>query len=424
MHSKRYWMASICFLSVFALFAARAEAGAEVIYQWNRIAQQHIVGQPFSQTRQYAMVHVAMADTVVAIERRYRPFRVDAWAPAGASSEAAAAQAAHDVLVFLVPSAAAALAGELDATLASIPPGRRASGVQVGKTVAAEVIAWRETDGFAAANPQPPDFLVSTLPGIWVETASGPATFSKLGDVEPFGTLSATQFLPVPAPQLESGRYAVDFNEVKEKGRAVGSTRLPEETRSAQLWASAPGAFANVTNPFRLWQSVALDVAETSSLSLLDAARLFALLTVSVHDSLQTSQTSKFVYRFWRAETAIARADIDANPDTIAELGWVPLLVTPPYPGHAGNMACIGAGAARMLANVFGTDAKSFTATWLTATGAVVHSQLYHSFWALAVDAANSRIWGGIHFRFESEASQTSCTNVADYLFATRMQPL
>ena len=49
-------------------------------------------------------------------------------------------------------------------------------------------------------------------------TASGPAQFSKLGDVEPFGVLSSTQFLPDPPPQLESAEYAADFNEVKNEG--------------------------------------------------------------------------------------------------------------------------------------------------------------------------------------------------------------
>jgi hypothetical protein len=409
-------------LLAVAFFTARADANGEIIIDWNQRAQQVIGGPPFSQTRQYAMVHVAMADAVVAIERGYEPFRVVTSAPSGASSEAAAAQAAHDVLVFLTgPNSA--LDAALAQQLASIPPGRRSTGIQVGKTVATQVIAWRQGDGFANANPQPPPFLPSALPGIWQQTASGPAQFSKFGDAEPFGVRSPTEFLPIPQPQLESAEYAADYNEVKEKGTATGSTRLPEETRSAQVWASA-GTFANVTTPFRMWSNVAAEVAEAESLSLVQTARLFALLTTSIHDSLQTSQTSKFVYRLWRPETAIAHADIDDNPGTTAQPGWVPLLVTPPYPSHSSNMACIGAGAARMLANVFGTDTKSFTATWYSASSTVVHSQPYNSFWALAVDEGNSRVWGGIHFRFEITASQTSCSDVADYMFENRMQPL
>lgn len=410
-------------VAVLLSFSIPVHADAEVILEWNRLAQQHIAGPPFSQTRQYAMVHVAMADAVVAIQRQYEPFQVRIRAPVGASAEAAAAQAAHDVLVFLIPGAAAVLDAALVQSLQGIPPGRRWTGSEVGARVAAEVIAWRQHDGFASANPQPPPYLASELPGVWRQTASGPAQFSRLGDVVPFGLLTPTQFLPVPPPQLESSRYAEDFNEVREKGPASGSTRLPEETRTAQLWASAPGPFANVTTPFRIWSSVARDIARSDGLSLVDTARLFALLTTSIHDSLQTSQTSKFVYRLWRPETAIAHADIDDNPGTTAVAGWTPLLTSPPYPGHAGNMSCIAFGAARMLGNVFGTDAKSFTATWYSAAATVVHAEAYNSFWALAMNSADSRVWGGIHFRFESEASEGSCPRVADYIFATRMRP-
>jgi hypothetical protein len=401
---------------------ARAETGAQVIIDWDQLAQQHIFGQPFSQVRQYAMVHVAMADAVVAIQGRYEPFHAATWAPSGASPEAAAAQAARDVLVHLIPGAAATFDARLAETLAAIPPGRRTSGVQVGKAVAEQVIAWRQQDGFSIANPQPSSFLASTLPGIWRATVAGPAQFSRLGDVTPFGVQSPTQFLPAPPPQLESDEYAADYNEVLQKGVATGSTRSPEETRTALVWALS-GAFANVTTPFRLWHNVARDVSQTEGLALLETARLFALLSTSIHDSLQTAHASKFVYRLWRPETAIANADIDNNPATVAQAGWTPLLVTPPYPSHGSNMACIGAGAARMLANVFGSDAKPFQVTWYSASSEVVHSQPYDSFWAAAMDEGDSRVLGGIHFRFEIDASQMSCAAVADYIFANRMRP-
>ena len=412
---------------------------AATVIEWNQLAQLHIAGPPFVQNRQYAILHVAIADAVVAIEGRYEPFHVATKAPHGASANAAAAQAARDVLVtFFDPAttagaaAIAAFNSKLTTDLAAIPPGPRSNGVEVGKKVAAWVLAWRQNDGFAAANPQPPAFLASTLPGIWRQTtagAAGAAQFSRLGDVEPFGLVSSTQFLPDPFPQLEDARYATDFNEVKEKGAAVGSTRVLAETRTAQLWAGA-GGFANVTNAGRIWQNVARDVARAESFSLVQTARLFALLTTSINDSVQTSQTSKFIYRLWRPATAVVEANNDGNPATTADPTWTPLLGTPPYPSHSSNMTCIGAGAARMLRNVFGTDNKSFTPTWYgsntvtppATTPPVVYSEPYTSFWALAINEGNSRIWGGIHFRFEIDTSHEACAAVADYIFDTKMQ--
>jgi hypothetical protein len=407
-----------------AILTSPAVAGegssGDVIIEWNQLLQQNIIGPPVGQARSYAILQIAMGDAVVAIEGRYHPFHANVKAPSGASAEAAAAQAGHDVLVNLFPLSQAAADAALANRLAHIPPGRRDLGVQVGASAAAAILAWRLNDGYASANPQPPSFLASTLPGVWRPTASGPYQFSEIFFVTPFGLLTSTQFLPTPYPQLESTAYADALNEVKAVGRAPGGpiqpVRTDEQTRFAQLFAGV-GAFANVTGPFRLWSNVARDLSLQKRLSLLDTARLFAMTLAGIHDSLLTSHTSKAVYRLWRPETAIANADQDNNPATDPEPGWAPLIPTPPYPAYSSNMTCIGTGGSRMLANVLGADAQTFTATWYTATGDVVYAQPYTSLGQLGRDEAHSRIWGGIHYRFDIEASQVSCTQVADYLF-------
>ena len=248
---------------LFALVIFAAPVEANTVIEWNQLAGPHIAGPPFAQARQWAMLHVAMADAVVAIEGRYEPFHVAEPGPRGASANAAAAQAAHDVLLSFfssaTPAGAAAIAAfdaKLAADLATVPPGDL--GAEVGRKIAAAVIAWRATDGFAAANPLPPAFppalLPSVLPGIWIPTASGPAQFSKLGDVEPFGVLTSTQFLPDPPPQLESAEYAADFNEVKWGERPVpyptscDDPSIEGRKRIALVWAlTAP--CQSVTSP-------------------------------------------------------------------------------------------------------------------------------------------------------------------------------
>jgi hypothetical protein len=406
---------------------ARADAG--VIVEWNALLQQYFGGQPFPLVRGYAMVHVAMADAVVAIDGKYRPFHTRVRAPSYASGEAAAAQAGHDVFYALIPApeARAAADAALQARLATIPAAQRLAGIQVGKRVAADMIAARENDGYATGNPQPALLGASTLPGLWRPTASGAFQFSNLIEAEPFGLRTATQFLPSPVPQLESTTYAEDVNEVQRVGRAAGGAIAPErteaQTRFAQLFAAAPGTiYFNATNPIKLWSNVTRDMTRQHGQSLTGTARTFALTMVSLHDSLLTAHASKMVYRLWRPETAIANADVDNNAGTQGEPGWAPLVTTPPYPAYASNMTCLGAGGARMLANILGSDAQTFTATWYTANNAVVWSQPYTSLWKLGDDEANSRIWGGIHFRFDIDASQVSCTQVADYIFDNYMR--
>ena len=398
----------------------------DVIIEWNQLLQQNIGGAPFLQMRGYSMMHIAMADAVVAIDGRYGPFHARVWAPRGASAEAAAAQAGHDVFFALISAQPARDAADalLAARLAGIPPGQRNLGVNTGKKAAAAIIDWRANDGYATANPQPPAYLGSTLPGVWRATATGPFQFSEIGNVEPFGLLTVTQFLVVPYPQLESAEYADNVNEVKRVGRNIAplTDRTEAQTRFAQLFASS-GPYANPTTPFRLWSNVARDLAQQKKLSLTATARLFAMTFASMHDSVQNSQHAKAVYRLWRPETAIANADVDNNPATDADTTWVPLIPTPPYPAYPSNMTCIGTGASRMLANLLGNDAQTFSATWYKADNTVLWSEPYTSLWQLGNDEAWSRIWGGIHFRIDIDESQVSCTQVADYLYDNYMQP-
>jgi hypothetical protein len=434
MNKSLSWSVAVFAVFIASLLPPRAEAtyprpNAEVIVEWNALLQRFSSGQPFPQVRGYAMLHVAMADAVIAIEGRYEPFQARVRAPSYASAEAAAAQAGHDVIYFLLvtPEARAAADAALQARLATIHAGARFAGVQVGKKVAADLIAARQNDGYATANPQPPTLSASTLPGIWRPTASGAFQFSSMGPVLPFGLLTPTQFLPAPFPQLESAAYAEDVNEVKRVGRAAGGPIAPErtdaQTRLAQLFAAAPGTiYFNVTNPIRLWSNVTRDMSRQHRLSLVGTARAFALTMVSLHDSLLTAHNSKGVYRLWRPETAVVNADIDANPATEAEAGWTPLVTTPPYPAYSSNMTCLGAGGSRMLANILGSDAQTFKAVWYAADNSVVWSEPYTSLWKLGEDEANSRIWGGIHFRFDIDASQVSCTQVADYIFDNYMR--
>jgi hypothetical protein len=165
-----HWIASAFVVSIAMLIPRGAEAersNGDVIVEWNQLLQTNITGLPIGQPRSYAMLHVAMADAVIAVRGRYEPFHAHVKAPEDASAEAAAAQAGHDVLVALFPPAQAAADTALAKRLALIPPEGRGLGVQVGRNAAAQILAWRQNDGYAGANPQPPAFLASTLPGIW-----------------------------------------------------------------------------------------------------------------------------------------------------------------------------------------------------------------------------------------------------------------
>lgn len=417
---KRGWLAALI-MSVCGAIASPVEAtmkdDAEVIMEWNQLLQSNIppTAGLFS-FRYYAMMHIAMFDAVNSIERDYKRYRVKVHASHGASEEAAAAKAAHDVLVALIPSAKDTFEDALQSRLESIPRGRARQGVAVGKKVARAILNWRTNDG--SEQPNSP-FVPPPLPGLWQPTAPGQvAAGLNFAVMEPFGLLTPTQFLPAPPPFLDSPEYATDFEAVKEIGSAGSTLRTPDQTLLALLIAGSgysPG-------PFALWSNVASDVARSRHLSLIKTARLFALVSASMNDGLQTAHSSKFVYNLWRPVTAIQRADEDLNDQTISDPVWTPLLGTPPYPSHSSNATCIGASAAGSLARIFRTDSIPFSVTWKGAGGNPDVTRSYSSFSQLAQEAALSRVYGGIHFAFELTASYESCTKVADYLFDNYMQ--
>jgi len=86
-------------------------------------------------------------------------------------------------------------------------------------------------------------------------------------------------------------------------------------------------------------------------------------------------------------------------------------------------MACVGASAARALALFYDSDAMAFDVTWKGNTGNPDVTRAYQGFWQLAEDQANSRIYGGIHYRFDNEASQATCVRVPEYVFTHYMRP-
>jgi hypothetical protein len=164
-------------------------------------------------------------------------------------------------------------------------------------------------------------------------------------------------------------------------------------------------------------------VAQSQGLSLIDTARLFVLVNVGLHDGLQTSFTSKFVYGLWRPITAIRRADEDLNPDTDPDSTWTPLLGTPPYPTYAGNAACLSAAAARALQLALGRDDVPFSITWTRTMDLPPVTRDFTGFGQLAEQQARSRIHGGIHFQFDSDASQAACAKVSEFTDSHFMRP-
>ncbi len=386
----------------------------DTIVRWNRtmltaVATPGALPATSFITRPLAMVSVAVFEAVNSFDRRYHPYEAYVAVTPEASRDAAAAQAAYDVLVALVPSQRPTLDALLAASLADIPPHAAQAGAAVGTAAARQVLHTRAGDGWE--RPVKP-LELPALPGYWTPTppAHARAALTHYPDVTGFIVANGHQFMTEGPPALTSERYARDFDETRTLGAVDSTSRTPAQTQAARLWAGV----GTSTGFGAVWNLVLGDLARQHGLSGVETARAFALMNMAHHDALLTSFTGKFLYGFWRPVTAIRQAHLDGNAATDADPTWTPLVTTPPYPGHPGNMACLGAAQARVLERIFGRDDVPFSVTWTGTTGPDV-TRVYNGFRELADEGGFSRIWGGIHFRFETLASFGSCSRLGDY---------
>ena len=334
-----------------------------------------------------AMVHGAIYDAVNSIDDTRQPYLVNVAAPAGASRAAAVAQAAHDVLVGIVPASAPQVKTSLDAllaiSLAKITPGAaRNGGVAVGAAAARAMLANRVGDGRANTARTYP---IGTTPGKWrpVPPLSN-NVFSWIGDVRPFSLNGGSQFKVPPDPPLLSAQYTAEFNEVKALGAQTGSTRN-----------AAQEALANfiVVNPFSPVNTAFREIATAKGLSTSQQARLFAMTSLSSADALIGCFNNKNRYLSWRPQTAIQLAATDGNPNTVANPGWLSKFPTPGYPDNPSGYNCFAAAMMTAGRAFFGTDSVAFELRTTAST------RPYTRFTGYMTDAIEGRILIGFHFR-------------------------
>jgi hypothetical protein len=388
---------------------------ADEVTNWNNVMFEAIRVDAMNLvrgSRVMAMTHTAIYDAVNSIDDTHHPYHVNLNVPSTTSREAAAAQAAHDVLVSVFPAQQATLDAALNTSLSGIPAGAaKTDGIALGSSVAGSIIALRANDHSGDTTPYTP----GTLPGQWRPTppALAPAFLPNWPTVTPWAMTSGSQFRdPVGPPALSSAAYAAELNEVKAIGAVNSATRMTDETNSARVWAGGQG-------PIGHWNQIARTVAAAEGNTLSENARMFALLNLAEADAPIVSWDNKYHFNFWRPVTAIQLADQDGNAATEADPNWLPLLVTPPYPSHTSGASTVAGAAGEILKQFFETDNISFT---MTVSG--IGDLSFTSFSQASQDTANSRMWGGIHFRFEDERGRDAGIALGRFIFENELRPI
>ena len=420
----------IAFAVLVVASVAPAVAKADVIGDWNLIAQQTTIPirpTAHGESRGMAMVEGAVYDAVNAIDGGHEPYLVDPRALGAQpwfSQDAAVATAAHDVLVAIAPAQQATLDGVYATTMAGIDDAFKAEGAAVGAAAAQAMLAFRQNDGFLAAF----DFSLVIAPGAgnWrpVTTAAVDPD-AWVGNEKPFLIERPDQFRSDGPNALTSDAYTKDFNEVKELGAIDSATRTADETAAAVFWQFPPIA---------LWNGVARDLAGRFGLDTADQARLYGMINLAAADGAIGCWNDKWYWHFWRPRAAIREADTDGNPSTTADPTWeslfapatqtTPPLSTPPFPDHPSGHGCVSGATVYAFQVFFGTDKVAFDVVGgRTLNGVLIPARHFDRFSHALKEVIDARVWGGIHFRTADVQGTVIGKKVAHWMRKHDFQP-
>jgi hypothetical protein len=426
--------------------AAAALPPGNTVAQWNKIAEDTVVGSGAFQSE--GLIYMAYASTavynaVVAIEGGYKPLDSTITAPAGASVDCAAVEAAYRTLRYYF-SSFPVLVTNLDANYAeALSPSNLdgcaadgGAGTGVGLAAANEVISNRTTgpnpDGrmtpIGVSTPFP---TLPPGPGVWRLTPPFAAPqVPWVGNVRRFVPQSLDQFLPDPPASLHSDEWFEAFNAIKAYGAANSSVRSAEQTRIAQFWSA---------NVIRQYNRVGRDIARARGLSLLETARLAAMVNLVGADALMSTLHAKYHYLFWRPVTAIDPSAVtadgfgsvpgydDGNPSTVEQTGWRPLLTTPNHPEYPAAHGAITSAMAEVFSTFLGTNQIGLAVHGFDPAGpagnlnAVRHFDMPNELRHEIIDA---RLWAGLHYRFSGVAGVVLGRKVAKFDLRHAFRPV
>ena len=400
--------AAILGLLVTCPLVSHAVSVGDAVSEWNQIALTATVtaGQgPVPQLRSMTIAQVAMHDAVNLITGKHSTYLSHAAAPAGASAEAAAIAAGHRTLVSLFAAQTAALDAARAASLAARSLTETDPGIALGESVAAAILSARVSDGAALAQ-FPYTAPGSGTPGVWVTIGGAPALLPGWGNVTPWVLRSGSQFRPDGPPALDSGRWARDYNEVKEIGSLTSATRTPEQTEIARFWLAPPAP---------VWNGVARRIIEARGLDVSDTAYVLAMMYLASADASIACFDAKYTFNFWRPQHAIRSGDLDGNDQTLADSGWTPLFPTPPHPDYLSGHSTNSSAMATILEALFGDNpGLPIIATSSTNPG---FPRQWTTFSEGVEEVIDARIYSGIHYRTADEVGARVGRQVARFVF-------
>ncbi len=423
-------MSSLCLLMLVFDTTNAEPIDATCAVAWNQLvlelAEKEDGFLTLKGVRTAATMHLAMYDAFHSVPRPL-PARSVEWGRPGtvqtsrSDGRAVVGTDSHDgdAIAMAVNTAAFAVVesqfpnhrSECDALLRRMTSGTEPSSAtamarRIGTRAALDILQERSGDGW---NQEAEYTIHPMAPGVYAEfhehsgTPEGFVFGAGWAQAQPFLLESASQFRSPPPPEIDSHAYTRAFAEVKEVGANQSRVRTADQSHLAMWWKEFVESSHN---------RLARELIVQERLPLEASIRLLALLNASIFDAYVCVFDNKFHYNHWRPYTAIRWAEHDGNPKTQPDPEWTNLHDhTYAFPSYPSAHGCASTAAMTVLADTFG-DEFAFTMEISQVDSAGPFSgkttmspstRSFRRFSEAGMECALSRVYLGIHFRYDSE---------------------
>ena len=416
-------------------------------------------GGPTRTSRALALVHIVMYDAwngANATGKNYLGQHAGAPAlpalPAGASPDSAVGGAAATALRALFSRQAGYVESRMAEFCAALPAAittvQRLDGLRYGTAVANTLLAFRAGDGSAASD----DFTPGFMPGNHRPDPANPGQGflgPKWGEVRPFCIPpfapggNTAGYLPAP-PEFTSPTYKKHFDEVRDHGAKGRGKRTAAEEETGLYWAY-DGA-KNIGTPPRLYNQIVRVIAQDKGNTVAQNARLFALVNAGMADAGIVAWRAKYEHNLWRPSIGVREDDAGTGPTglgtgsaAIGDPSWQPYgaprsnepgkgSFTPNFPAYPSGHATFGTAVFNLVAAFYGQPAASISFHFVSdeLNGRTLGDDgqprtcigRTYTLDTAINENLESRVWLGVHWRFDGDNGKKAGETVAQQVFA------
>ena len=281
-------------------------------------------------------------------------------------------------------------------------------------TIVAAILAWSKKDNYAQLRTAERYNVLHNVPGRWIPTPPMYATAVEphWREMRTMVMDSASQFRPVPPPVCDAKNKNSVFCKAMMEVKTIGENLTDEQKHIADFWDDNPfklnvvGHVNYVTKKFSPpahWMNIVGIGAKAAKADFKTTVAAYAQTAIALFEAFISCWDEKFRSNYVRPETEINKIDDD----------WHPYIQTPPFPSYTSGHATNSAAAAEVMTHWFG-DNLSFTDTSLLEFG--IKSREIKSFRHAAEEAAMSRLYGGIHYRFDNENGAAAGKTLGEFI--------